>query len=165
MKLLSVFPSLTPMLIALLAGAAVPFQAASNAALGRALGHPLWSTLASLIVSILVVLPLLLLMRTPLPSIGTALQGPVWLWFGGLAGVAYVTAALILAPKIGIASFMVSVIAGQMLASVFIDHMGLMGLAIRPAGWGKILGVALIILGMFIVQMNNTMALNTVRSY
>ncbi|RZI82371.1 MAG: EamA-like transporter family protein, partial [Pseudomonas sp.] len=31
---------LLPMLIALLAGAAVPFQAGSNAALGRLLGHP-----------------------------------------------------------------------------------------------------------------------------
>ena len=32
-------------LVALVAGAAVPFQAGSNAALGRLLGHPLWAAL------------------------------------------------------------------------------------------------------------------------
>ena len=42
-----------PLLVALLAGAAVPFQAGANAALGRLLGHPLWATLISLAVSVL----------------------------------------------------------------------------------------------------------------
>ena len=51
--------SLLSMAVALLAGAAVPFQGGSNAALGRMLGHPLWATLTSLLVSIVVVLPLL----------------------------------------------------------------------------------------------------------
>ena len=48
--------SLLSMAVALLAGAAVPFQGGSNAALGRMLGHPLWATLTSLLVSIVVVL-------------------------------------------------------------------------------------------------------------
>ncbi|PAV68750.1 hypothetical protein WR25_10991 [Diploscapter pachys] len=45
----SLFAAL-PLLIALLAGAAVPFQAGSNAALGRLLGHPLWAAGVSLLV-------------------------------------------------------------------------------------------------------------------
>ena len=59
--------SLLSMAVALLAGAAVPFQGGSNAALGRMLGHPLWATLTSLLVSIVVVLPLLFVMRVPAP--------------------------------------------------------------------------------------------------
>ena len=35
--------------LAVIAGAAVPFQSAINANLGRDLGHPLWATLASLL--------------------------------------------------------------------------------------------------------------------
>ena len=58
---------LFPMLIALLAGAAVPFQAGSNAALGRLLGHPLWAAGVSLLVSLMLLIPALLVLRAPLP--------------------------------------------------------------------------------------------------
>jgi transporter family-2 protein len=144
--------SLLSMAIALLAGAAVPFQGGSNAALGRMLGHPLWATLASLLVSIVVVLPLLFVMRVPAPTVGAAVQGPAWLWLGGVAGVAYLTAALVLTPKLGAASFIVSVMAGQMLASLVIDHFGLMGLAPKPIALGRLAGGALILVGAGIVQ-------------
>jgi transporter family-2 protein len=70
--------------------------------------------------------------------------------------VAYITAALVLTPKLGAASFIISVIAGQMLASLLIDHFGLMGLAPKPAGVGRVAGVVLILLGMVIVQMSSS---------
>ncbi|WP_373558628.1 MULTISPECIES: DMT family transporter [Burkholderia] len=44
------------------------------------------------------------------------------------------------------------VVAGQMLASLLIDHYGLMGLAQRLATPGRIAGVALIFAGMIVVQ-------------
>ena len=111
-----------PLLVALLAGAAVPFQAGANAALGRLLGHPLWATLISLAVSVLMVLPALLLMRAPLPQLANLGQAPWWAWLGGVAGVAYITAALILTPRLGAAGFIVCVIAGQVLSSLIIDQ-------------------------------------------
>ncbi|MFN3887361.1 MAG: DMT family transporter [Aquabacterium sp.] len=147
---------LIAMAIAMLAGAAVPFQAASNAALGRALGHPLWATLSSLVVSLVVVAVLLVVARVPAPTFGMAAQGPAWLWLGGVAGVAYITAALMLTPKLGAASFIVCVIAGQMLASLAIDHLGLMRLPQRPAGAWRVAGIGLILLGMVVVQMSST---------
>jgi len=149
---------LFPMVIALVAGAVVPFQAASNAALGRALGHPLWATLSSLAVSVLVIVPLMVLLRVPAPALGAAAQGPAWWWLGGVAGVVYITAALVLTPKLGAASFIVSVIAGQMLASLLIDHYGLMGLTPKPAGAWRIVGILLILVGMVVVQMNRSPA-------
>jgi transporter family-2 protein len=137
---------------ALVAGALVPFQAGSNAALGRVLGHPLWATVASLIVSMLVVIPALLVMRAPAPLVGRAAHMPIWIWFGGVAGVIYITSALVLTPRLGATTFIVSVIAGQVLASLLIDNFGLMGLAVKPANLGRIAGVLLIILGMLLVQ-------------
>ncbi|BAU74500.1 DMT family transporter [Metapseudomonas furukawaii] len=137
---------------ALVAGALVPFQAGSNAALGRALGHPLWATVTSLLVSLLVVLPVLLAMRVPAPLLGPAAQLPAWAWLGGVAGVIYITAALLLTPRVGAGNFIVCVIAGQMLASLLIDHFGLMGLPVKQANGGRILGVALILAGMLVVQ-------------
>ena len=139
-------------LMALIAGALVPFQAGSNATLGRALGHPLWATVASLLVSLLMVVPVLIALRVPLPMVGQAMRLPMWAWFGGIAGVIYFTAALTMTPRLGATTFIVCVIAGQMLASLLIDHFGLMGLAVKPINAGRIAGVALICVGMLLVQ-------------
>ena len=144
--------ALLPLVIALLAGAAVPFQAGSNAALGRLLGHPLWATLVSLGVSVLMVIPALLVMRAPMPQVAALAQAPWWAWFGGVAGVAYITAALMLTPRLGAAGFIVCVIAGQVVSSLLIDQWGLMGLAQRPVNGIRLAGVGLIVLGMLVVQ-------------
>jgi len=145
-------------LAALIAGALVPFQAGSNAALGRALGHPLWATVASLLVSLLLVLPVILALRVPMPSLGQTAQLPWWAWFGGVAGVVYITTALMLTPRMGAASFIVCVIAGQMLTSLLIDHFGLVGLTVKEVNVGRIGGVALIFVGMLLVQWSTTSA-------
>jgi transporter family-2 protein len=146
------FATLPLAIAAFVAGALVPLQGGSNAALGRALGHPLWASVASLTVSLLAVLPVLLATRANAPLVGEALQRPLWMWLGGLAGVIYITLALILTPRLGATTFIVCVVAGQMLASLLIDHYGLMGLAQRLATPGRIAGVALIFAGMIVVQ-------------
>ncbi|WP_079214049.1 DMT family transporter [Ventosimonas gracilis] len=99
-------------LAALIAGALVPFQAGSNAALGRALGHPLWATVASLLVSLLVVLPVIFAMRVPMPSLGQTPQLPWWAWLGGVAGVVYITAALLCCQQIDLSGFKANELSG-----------------------------------------------------
>ena len=139
-------------LAALISGALVPFQAGSNAALGRALGHPLWATVASLLVSLCVVLPIILVTRAPAPLLNQAGALPLWAWFGGVAGVIYISSALMLTPRLGATGFIVCVIAGQMLTSLLIDHFGLMGLSVKEASLGRVGGVLLIFAGMLMVQ-------------
>lgn len=147
--------SLSFLVAALLAGAAVPFQAGANAMLGRLFGHPLWATLVSLMVSAVLIVPVMIAFRLPAPAIGTALKGPWWIWVGGAAGVVYVTAALLLAPRLGAASFMVAVIAGQMMASLAIDHFALMNFAHRPTGLARVGGLGLMLAGLVVFQWTN----------
>lgn len=137
---------------ALVAGAAIPFQAGANAMLGRLLGHPLWATMVSLAISVALAIPVMLALKVPVPALATAATGPWWIWIGGVAGVIYVTAALLLAPKVGAASFIVAVIAGQMAASLVIDHFGLMGFAQRPTSFARIGGLVLIVAGLVVTQ-------------
>ncbi|MGC7839950.1 DMT family transporter [Pseudomonas wayambapalatensis] len=144
--------AILPLLVALLAGAAVPFQAGSNAALGRLLGHPLWAAGVSLLVSLMMLVPALLLMRAPMPQLQNLAQAPWWAWLGGVAGVIYITAALVLTPRLGAAGFIVCVIAGQVLSSLLIDQFGLMGLPEKPVNLPRLLGVAMIVGGMLVVQ-------------
>ncbi|UDL89911.1 DMT family transporter [Mesorhizobium sp. PAMC28654] len=143
---------------ALLAGAVVPFQAGANAMLGRLLGHPLWATFVSLGVSLVLIVPVMIAFRLPVPSAGMALKGPWWIWIGGAAGVVYITAALLLAPKLGAASFIVAVIAGQMIASLAIDHFALMGFAHRPVNIARFAGLAFIIAGLVVTQWASAVA-------
>lgn len=97
----------------------------------------------------------------PAPNPGAALQGPIWWWLGGVAGVVYVTAALVLTPRMGAGGFIVAVIAGQMLASMLIDHFGLMGLPVKPVTLVRLVGMGLILAGMGMVQMGGRSAAST----
>ncbi|CAN7495830.1 DMT family transporter [Mesorhizobium sp. LjRoot246] len=154
-------PSFSLLVAALLAGAAVPFQAGANAMLGRLLGHPLWATFVSLGVSVVLIVPVMIAFRLPVPSVGMALKGPWWIWIGGAAGVVYITAALLLAPRLGAASFIVAVIAGQMVASLVIDHFALMSFAHRPVNIARFAGLAFIIAGLVVTQWASTIASQT----
>lgn len=148
--------SLLLILAAAFAGAVVPFQAGANAMLGRLIGHPLWATVVSLGISLAVIIPLMIALRVPMPTPAETLKGPWWIWIGGAAGVIYITAALLLAPRLGAASFIVAVIAGQMVVSIVIDHFGLMGFPQKPVSVARLAGVALIVGGMVITQLAST---------
>lgn len=138
--------------VAIFAGILVPFQAGSNAMLGRTLGHPLWATVVSLVISLLLILPVIFALRIAVPKLSEVLQVPLWAWFGGLAGVIFITAALMLTPRLGTTGFVACVIAGQVVAALVIDHYGLLGLAIRQANLGRLVGVLVIFAGVLIVQ-------------
>lgn len=140
------------LLLAVLAGAVVPFQSAINANLGRGLGHPLWATLASLLVSILVLLPVILALRLPLPSLGFISKAPLWMWTGGAFGVCFISLALVLLPKLGASGFIALAMTGQILASLLLDHFGLFGLVERQLTAPRLLGVLMLIVGVALIQ-------------
>ncbi|MGY3174059.1 transporter family-2 protein [Pseudomonas sp. TE12234] len=140
------------LLLAVIAGAVVPFQSAINANLGRGLGHPLWATLASLLVSILVLLPIMLALRVPLPSMAFISRAPLWMWAGGAFGVCFISLALVLLPKIGASGFMALALAGQVVASLVLDHFGWFGLVQRQVSLPRVLGVVMLIAGVILIQ-------------
>ena len=145
--------SLLLILAAIVSGAVVPFQAGANALLGRTLGHPLWGTVVSLCVSFACILPVMALAKVEAPTVSNLAQAPRWIWIGGIVGVVYITGALILAPKLGAAGFVMAAIAGQMLASVIIDQWGLVGLPQKPVSLSRLAGLGLIFLGLIVMQL------------
>ncbi|CAG9182078.1 DMT family transporter [Cupriavidus pinatubonensis] len=143
---------LLPLLTAVLAGAAIPFQAGASATLSRSLGHPLWATVVSLLVSLAAILPLLWLLRVPLPALSLSAARPPWMWIGGVLGVFYITAALLMAPRLGAGGFIAAVVAGQVAAALAVDHFGLAGFAARALTPARVAGAALIVAGMVLMQ-------------
>lgn len=152
--MMNLIQSLVMMLIAAGVGAMVPLQGGVNAILGKGLGHPLWATLVSLLVSICVLLPLILLLRLPMPSMDFASKAPLWIWSGGLYGVIFISLALMLIPRMGAMGFVGAAMTGQIIASLALDHFGMLGLATKQLSSGRVLGALLLIAGVVVIQLS-----------
>ncbi|WP_338801021.1 DMT family transporter [Pseudomonas sp. RSB 5.4] len=148
------------LLLAAFAGAVVPFQSAINSNLARGLGHPLWATLASLLVSVLVLLPVILALRLPPPSLGFISKAPLWMWAGGAFGVCFVALAVMLLPKLGASGFVALALAGQVIASMLLDHFGLFGLVEKQLTMSRVLGALLLIGGVVLIQFGEATSRN-----
>ena len=144
-----------PMLTAFMAGTLIPVQAASSATLGRMLGHPLWGAAVALSTGVVAILVVAILMRLPVPKFQSAVGGPWWMWIGGVTGAVYVATSLALLPKVGASGFLLSVIAGQMIAAMLLDHFGLLGLTAKPVSFGRFWGVGIMLLGLVVAQFSS----------
>ncbi|MEH0072208.1 DMT family transporter [Pannonibacter sp. Pt2-lr] len=66
--------------------------------------------------------------------------------------VIYITAAILVAPKLGAAGFMTAVIAGQLAASLLVDAYGLMGFSARDISPSRLVGILLVVAGVLLIQ-------------
>ncbi len=145
-------------MLGLMAGAALPIQGAVNALLRVDLGAPLAVGVVSFAVATLtmtlVLLAIVALGRAPGLRLGLGSLGyvPWWGWLGGVCGAAYVTAVFMAIPAIGAAVVVGLTVAGQQVASVFFDRYGLMRLPRRPVTPHRLAGVALLLVGVGLIQ-------------
>lgn len=138
--------------LALLAGATLPTQAGMNAQLQLHWAkHPAMASLVSFTVGTLALVLYCVAARIPLPSLaGSTTQW--WHWIGGLLGAVFVTVVTFLAPRLGAATMVGLIVAGQMLASVSLDHFGLLGYAERPLSLMRLVGVAMLVGGVLLIR-------------
>ena len=137
----------------LLGGMLIPFQAAINAGLARTLGHPILAATLSTTVSFTSLLMIALVMRLSLPSLSTALSTPWWaLAGGGLIGAYVVFISLMAAPILGVTTLFAALLAGQLMISVALDHFGYLGLETQPINSGRLIGVLLLIAGVYLIR-------------
>jgi transporter family-2 protein len=139
-------------LCAALIGVLLPVQAGVNAELRTTVGSPLGTAFASFLVGTIALGVVALLARTPVPDLRTLGGVPAWQWLGGLLGAVYITGAVVLAPRLGAATMIAAIVAGQMLSSVVLDHYGWVGFARHPATPARLVGAALVILGVRLIQ-------------
>jgi transporter family-2 protein len=138
-------------LLAFLAGAGLALQVGFNNALRARLGHPLTAALVSFGSGTIALAVFVLIMRAPLGLPPRDEFGPWWIWLGGLVGALYVASAAAYASRLGAAAWMALVIAGQLLASLVLDHVGLVGFAPHPINALRLLGAALLLAGVVLV--------------
>jgi transporter family-2 protein len=139
------------MLFAFLVGAGLVIQVGLNMAVSRALGGAAMGALVNFIVGTLALITLLLFLRQPLPGREALAGVPAWAWFGGLFGAAYVALATFAGPRLGALLLLALTVAGQMVASVIVDHYGLLGFQQQPVTSLRMLGIAFLVVGVWLV--------------
>ena len=140
------------LLLALAAGVLLPVQAGLNAQLRSALGSPVAAALVSFLVGTAGLATIAVLLRTPLPLGRAWAATSPWQWSGGLIGAVYVLAAIVLAPRLGAATLIAAVVAGQMITSLVLDQYGLVGFPVHSLTPVRLLGAALVIAGVILIQ-------------
>ncbi len=76
---------------------------------------------------------------------------PLWLLTAGVMSAGMIIGTSYLIPRIGIGAFFVLAVSGQVLAGMTFSYFGLFGVVASPLTWGKLLGAALVISGVYLV--------------
>jgi len=135
------------LLVALITGALITLQTGSNARLKEALGHPLPAVVVSSLIGIVLLVAVIVVTRTPAPSLDRVTGAPWTAWLGGILGAVYAVTVVVLARELGAAPLTALVVTGQLVCSVLLDHFGLLGFDVHAAGAGRLVGCALLLAG------------------
>ena len=138
--------------VALAAGMAVPTQFAINTQLRQVVGGTVVAAALSFLVGTVILFAAAVIVSRSVPDLGTMVSAPPWMYLGGLLGAFYVCASIVLTPRLGVATTIGLILAGQVIASMVIDHFGLFGTPAQAASIPRILGALLIIVGVAVVQ-------------
>lgn len=144
-------PSLFAILAVMIGGAAASLQAPTNAKLTEAVGSPVNAAFVSFAVGTMA-LGVLALTLQGRPDMAAARALPWYVWIGGLYGAGFVVAATWGVPRLGVATTIILMVAGQLLLSLVLDHIGFMGMPKQPISWGRVAGVGLVIAGVLMVR-------------
>jgi transporter family-2 protein len=139
-------------LFALLAGAMLPIQVGINAQLATWVGGSLRAALVSFVVGAAGLFVAVLFAARGWPD--RAGDAPWWVWTGGLLGAFYVLGSIVTAPKLGAATLVALILAGQAIASLLVDHYGLVGFEEHPVTALRIAGIVLLAGGVALVRLS-----------
>ncbi|MDO8863591.1 DMT family transporter [Haliea sp. E1-2-M8] len=145
------FSTLFLLTCCLAVGACGASQAGINSQLRLALHSPIQAAFISFLTGTLLLGVIALLLGAPCFTPDALAALPWWAWLGGLLGAFNVAMSVYLAPKLGALTLAISIICGQVLASMVLDHNGLLGYPRIELSASRLLGAALIVAGVLLV--------------
>ena len=130
-------------------GGLIALQPAINAGLGKTTGN-LSAALVSFAVGTLL-LAAIVVLSGQASGLGSTFEVPWYYLLGGVLGAAYVFTALVVVSTVGAGGVAAATITGQLTASVVLDRLGVLGLEETPITLERMLGVALLLAGTFLI--------------
>ena len=144
-------PNLLAMIAVVFGGAATALQAPTNAKMMTAVGSPVNAAFVSFAVGTAALGILAVILQTR-PDMAASRALPWYAWVGGLYGAIFVVAAAWGVPRLGVATTIILMVAGQLLLSIALDHFGAMGMPKQPISWGRVAGVLMVRGGVLMVR-------------
>ena len=142
-------------ILILAAGLLVAMQAGANARLDKSLHNPFLSSAVSFgsgLLALVVALGVYLaLQKGSLPRGSQIAAVPWWGWIGGALGALYVLVGVLTVQKVGTGVFVCLSVTASIVASLLIDHYGMLEIPRHAATPGRLLGGALMIAGMLLI--------------
>lgn len=141
---------LPSIVMSVMGGILFALQSPINARLGNAMGGPLTGAFLSFLTGTVVLSAVLLLQRKPI-LVSNITQTPWWMWMGGTLGAFMVFAAAYSVERLGSAAMLALIIAGQIIASLVIDHYGILVHNPVPVSPIRIAGAVLLLAGVVLI--------------
>jgi bacterial/archaeal transporter family-2 protein len=142
--------------LALFIGLIVPLQAAINNQLKGVIGQStLLAALVSFSVGTIALLCISLATGQKLSALANLPKAEPWMLIGGLLGAIFVFGTTLIAPKLGAATMLSLIITGQIIASMLFDRFGWFAMPLKDISWPRLLGAALVIIGVLLVNFGN----------
>jgi transporter family-2 protein len=136
----------------LVAGAFQAFGNSMNAQLKTSLQNPWLASLVSFFLIVAFFAGAFAIMPTPLPSVSDLVAMPWWAPLGGLAGAIAVFLGLMFVSRLGAGPFNGLLIAANLITSLLIDHWGLLRMPVHSLNPWRIVGGALMVIGIFLIS-------------
>jgi transporter family-2 protein len=136
--------------ITALAGSLVAMQAPINSGLGKSIGTFAAATV-SFAIGTTILLAICLTVGGGFGDIGEVRHLSWYYLLGGALGAAYVTTVLVSVRELGAGGVTAATIAGQLSMSVALDRAGALGLPERAITPPRVIGVALLAAGVFLI--------------
>lgn len=132
-----------------LTGGLIAMQPAVNSGLGKSTGN-IAAALVSFAIGTLL-LAVIVSLAGQAGGVSEATSVPWYYLLGGVLGAAYVFTALVTVSTIGAGGVAAATITGQLTTSVFLDKIGFLGLEETPITTERIIGIALLLAGTFLI--------------
>jgi bacterial/archaeal transporter family-2 protein len=71
---------------------------------------------------------------------------------GGIFGAAFIATSIFMVPRLGTATVVTLIVAGQLLSSMAFDHFGLLGTPQHPVTMLRLAGAACLIIGAMLIR-------------
>lgn len=75
---------------------------------------------------------------------------PWYALVAGIFGLVVISAISYMIPRVGVAAAITTIVAGQLLVGVLLDHFGLLGTSVRTLDLTRILGLIVVLLGVWL---------------
>jgi bacterial/archaeal transporter family-2 protein len=137
--------------LSLAIGFSLASQAGVNSQLRLSLSNPIQAAFISFLVGTIILGVISLAQGNAWFKSGSLAQIPWWAWLGGVFGAFNIAMSVYLAPKLGAVVLTLSVVCGQMIASVLFDQNGWLGYPKIDITWNRVVGIILIFAGVLFV--------------